>query len=67
MEDMSKAAFILSQSVAALAKIEGMKAENMQREALGQSMAYSDDAFFNVIQEYGIDHNSVIAYLNNAG
>ena len=33
------------QSMAVQAEIEGMKAENKQREYLGQSMAYSEDCF----------------------
>lgn len=31
--------------LAAYARIEGMKAENLQRQALGESMAYGEDAF----------------------
>lgn len=33
--------------LASLARIEGMKAENMQRAAIGNSMAYSEEPFFN--------------------
>lgn len=28
-----------------IASVEGMKAENMQRSALGQSMAYTEESF----------------------
>jgi len=49
MTENERAAYIFSQSVAALAKIEGMKAENMQRAAVGECMAYSDGDFFRVI------------------
>ena len=63
MTENERAAYIFSQSVAALAKIEGMKAENMQRAAVGECMAYSDGDFFRVIEEYGIGHNTVVEYL----
>ena len=60
MNKNQAAALVVSQSVAALAEIEGMKAENMQREALGQSMAYDEEAFTSVIDKYGIHHNVVL-------
>jgi len=41
---------ILANIYAEVAAIEGMKAENMARERLGQSMAYTDDDFFYVQQ-----------------
>jgi hypothetical protein len=34
------------------AEISGMNAENMQRQALGQSMAYNEEEYFNVLQAY---------------
>jgi len=37
--------FGFTQSIACLAQIEGMKAENQQRELRGKSMAYCEDAF----------------------
>ena len=58
-----RAAYIISQSAAAHIKALGMQAENMQREALGQSMAYDEAAFDNLIQEHGLDHNSVVSVL----
>jgi len=38
--------------ICAYADIEGMKAENLQREHLGQSMAYGDTDFFYVTEKY---------------
>ena len=60
MTDEQKAAYIFSQSVAALAKIEGMKALNMHREARNESMAYTDGDFFDVIDEYQLGHNNIM-------
>lgn len=39
---------ILANIYAEVAAIEGMKAENMDRESRGESMAYGDDDFFHV-------------------
>ena len=61
MTQEQQAAFIHAQSVCALAKIEGMKAENMICESLGHLMAYDEKAFVGVINTYGISHNSVLA------
>jgi len=37
--------------------MQGMIAENKQREILGHSMAYDKKAFSSLIDEYGIHHN----------
>lgn len=37
--------------------MNGMVAENSQREIEGDSMAYTGKDFFNLIEEYGINHN----------
>lgn len=55
--------YLQSQIVCALAEIEGMKAENMIRESLGHSMAYSCDAFVEVPARYGIERNQVLELL----
>ena len=39
---------ILASIYAEVAVVEGMKAENMARESLGESMAYTDGDFFYV-------------------
>lgn len=65
MTEEQKAAYVYAQAVSALAEIEGMKAENMQRAACGHSMAYTADAFFEVIDKYGISHNGVLTTFGN--
>jgi len=56
-------AFLISQSVAAMIKAMGMQAENKQREALGESMAYTEEQFCELIDEYGISHNAALIIL----
>lgn len=62
MTDEQKAAFIFSQSICALAEIEGMKAENKYRERRGEATAYNEKSFFDVIDKYGIHHNAVVQF-----
>lgn len=38
-------------------EMNGMIAENKQREILGQSMAYGEDEFIGLTERYGIHHN----------
>lgn len=38
-------------------EMNAMKAENKQREILGQSMAYTGDDFMSLIDKYEIYHN----------
>jgi len=62
MTPEQKAAFIFSCSISAQIEMEGMKAENLFRERQGQSPAYGEDAFFNLIKKHGIEHNSIINF-----
>ena len=65
MTPEQRAAYITAQAACAIAEIEGMKAENMQREALGQSMAYVFDDFFAITEKYPIHHNAVIEWMRD--
>ena len=60
MTKEQKVAYVFAQSVCALAEIEGMKAENKERESHGYALVYSEEAFFEVPNKYGIHHNAVI-------
>lgn len=61
LEDtLRKHAFIVAQSVSALAEIEAMKAENAMAADLGHTIPYGPEAFRDVIGECGIDYNCVV-------
>jgi len=61
LEDtLRKHAFIVSQSVAALAEIEAMKAANAMAADLGHTIPYGAESFRDVIGECGLDYNMVI-------
>ena len=62
MTPEQKAAYVQSQAACALIEAMGMQALNMQRERQGYSMAYDDEAFFALIEKYGIHLNAVHAY-----
>ncbi len=60
MTNEQKAAYVNSQSVCALIEAMGMAAENQQRAHRGESAAYVEGAFTDLIEKYGIYHNAVL-------
>jgi hypothetical protein len=60
------AAYVYAQAVAASAAIESMKAENFMREQQGLAQAYGEQAFYDIINEYGIHHNAIITIFQGA-
>lgn len=65
MTPEQKAAYINSQAIAAKIAAMGMEAENQQRIRDGMALAYLDKDFFNLIQEYGLESNNVVGYLQS--
>jgi len=55
-------AIIMAKAITAYAKIEGMKAENYNREHQGQSPAYKGADFEKAVE--GLDHNSIYCLLS---
>jgi hypothetical protein len=64
MSENDRAAFIVSQAACMVVEAMGMQAENKMREHRGEQMAYDSLHFIQLIEKYGMSHNSVIAYLN---
>jgi len=62
MTDEQKAAYIMGQAAGAMARIAGMQAENAHRVSCGQSVAYGEEAFEKVGQDFIIHHNDVIGF-----
>ncbi len=58
-----RAAYVISQSTAGLLRAAGMMAENQLRALNGESPAYGEDAFNALVEELGLDHNSVVEIL----
>lgn len=44
-------------------KLEGMVAENKQAEFDGNNLPYIEKDFINLINEYGVHHNAILANL----
>ena len=63
MKDDQKAAYIFAQSICAMGEILGMQAENMQRDAHDETMAYVDKDFFEVCKKYGIHHEEIHKFI----
>jgi hypothetical protein len=53
-------AYVHSQTACALIELEAMKAENANRAMRGETQAYGEQAFNDLINRYGIHHNAVI-------
>lgn len=51
----------ISQAVSALIEAMGMVAENKHRLQHGNSQAYGEEAFFALIEKYGLHHNAVLS------
>lgn len=66
MGSAARIAFIQAQTVCALARIEGMKAQNAMRARRGESPAFTLEQFDAVPVEFGISWNQVIDYLRDA-
>lgn len=61
LEDALKShAIVVSQTVAALAEIEAMKAANTMAADLGHTIPYGPESFRDVIGECGLGFNAVV-------
>jgi hypothetical protein len=59
-------AYVQAQTACALTELEGMKAENADRARRGETQAYGEQAFSDLILRYGIHHNAVIGMFQQA-
>ena len=62
MTPEQRAAYVFAQSANALIEAMGMLSENLQRMHRGESLAWDDDEFNNLITKYGIGHNDVLSF-----
>lgn len=60
MTPEQKAAYVMAQSVSAMAAIEGMKAANREQAWRNCPLVYDKAAFDSVINDYGLSHNAVM-------
>lgn len=59
VEALKNHAQVIENVVAALIELEGMKAENAVRASKGESPAYGEDAFNNLLKRSGIGFNNL--------
>lgn len=60
MTPEQQAAYVIAMAACAMAEVAGMQAENQQRAHRGESAAYTEGAFTEVINRNGIHHNAVL-------
>lgn len=66
MSPEQRAIFLQSQAACALIEMEAMKAANWMREMKGETIAYGEEAFMDLISTYGIHHNQALLTLRGA-
>ncbi|MCP3996425.1 MAG: hypothetical protein GY722_15410 [bacterium] len=65
MNREQQAAYILSQIACANIEMESMKARNREDEANCKPPTNSSDAFYDLIEKYGIHHNAVVGFFRD--
>jgi hypothetical protein len=60
MSDESKLLYFRMNMLQAEIEMNAMKAENKQRELLGESPAYTERDFMNLIEKHGIGENAFL-------
>lgn len=60
------AAYVMGEAAVLMARVLGMHAENMHREATGQSMAYGEGDFTKAVRESACHHNASIELFGNS-
>ena len=60
-DEIMKAAQLIANSSAALIEAMGMMSENIERANRGESLAYTEETFNKVVEDNGIDYNSVMS------
>jgi hypothetical protein len=64
MTPEQQAAFVNSQTAVAMITAMGMVAANQHRLSLGQSIAYDEGAFNDLIAQHGLGHNDVVTFFH---
>ncbi len=65
MTPAERAAFIMAQAACLNAEVAGMVAENTYREMRGETIAFGEDAFQEVIDKSVCNHNAAISFLRD--
>lgn len=61
---MRQVVFVFSQTVSALIRLEAMKTLNAERFRKGQTEAYTEADFEEIINDFGLGHNNVLNTLD---
>ena len=65
MTDEQKVAYVIAQSVAALAEIKAMDEANYERNEQDKAHAYGEEEYRNVATNFGLHHNQIMKLFYN--
>ena len=65
MTPEQQAAYVIAMAACVTAEAAAMQAENQQRSHRGEAVAYTGQAFTDLINQYGIHHNAVLTMFRN--
>lgn len=63
MDNTQKAAFITSQAACLQAEVAAMQQQNSEDLSAGRPLSYHSHNFMELIDKYGLGHNTVLGYL----
>lgn len=67
MNEMERAAYIMAMAACAQIEAAGMTAANQHRLSRGESIAYDEKAFADLLDRYCLHHNQVHSFLQGFG
>lgn len=65
MTKEQKAAYVYSQTTCALIEMQSQVMANFERQRKGEAIAYNEEAFYDLINKWGIHHNDVISLFHD--
>lgn len=65
--NLAQFVYAMGMQLQAYIEVQGMIAENKQRELNGEALAYDNAAFQDVILEHGIHHNALVEMMQQIG
>jgi len=64
IEDLKAVEYQRAMTTSAEIELHAMLATNLARKSNNETLAYDEDAFMELINKYGLGHNSIVTTLN---
>jgi hypothetical protein len=65
MTEEQKAAYLTAMAAGGIIEALGMHALNQHRLSRGETIAYDSDAFYSLMEDRGLHHNAIMAFLRD--